>query len=342
MSHFAGLRLCAQSNDTTKTLKRKTEQKLADYSPKDSKWDTERGKTQQMANFLYESGRFEKWAERMDGCTRVLSFGETIDQVTGVIKPKLSDAYFCHCRHCTTCDGRRSLVRMKRFKDYLPTIEAENPKARWVFLTLTVPNCHIDDLRETLGEMNEAWRRLRARKEFKPVLGWIRATEVTQEKKRKEYAHPHFHCLLLVPSNWFTKNYVKQAAWVELWRSCMRLDVNPVVDVRAVKGGTMKGAVETLKAFNYSMKVDDLIERSPDWMLTYMEQVHGLRFLAAGGALKDALKRIEEETTDTDLIHVDGEQPSNDNGARRAFSWRPSEKIYRRFTKGDKPAVTDE
>ena len=68
--------------------------------------------------------------------------------------------------------------------------------------------------------------------------------------------------------------------------------------------------------------------------------MHGLRFLAAGGALKDALKRIEEETTDTDLIHVDGEQASNDNGARRAFSWRPSEKIYRRFTKGDKPAET--
>lgn len=317
-----------------------TNQPLAEYSPKDSKWDTERAKTQKMADFLYESGRFEKWAERMDGCTRVLSFSESIDQVTGVIKPKLSDAYFCHCRHCTTCDGRRSLVRMKRFKDYLPTIEAENPKARWVFLTLTVPNCPVSELRTTLGEMNEAWRRLRARKEFKPVLGWIRATEVTQEKKRTEYAHPHFHCLLLVPSNWFTKNYVKQAAWVELWRSCMRLDVNPVVDVRAVKGGTMRGAVETLKAFNYSMKVDDLIERSTDWMLTYMEQVHGLRFLAAGGALKDALKRIEEETTDTDLIHVDGEQASNDNGARRAFSWRPSEKIYRRFTKGDKPAET--
>lgn len=344
MSLNAGLmQLCVQNDNTTKTLKRKTEQKLSDYSPKDSKWDTERGKTQQMADFLYESGRFEKWAERMDGCTRVLSFSETIDQATGEVKPKLSDAYFCHCRHCTTCDGRRSLVRMKRFKDYLPTIEAENPKARWVFLTLTVPNCPVDELRETLRGMNAAWNRLRLRKQFKPVLGWIRATEVTQEKKREGYAHPHFHCLLLVPPSWFNgRNYVKQADWVELWRSCMRLEVNPVVDVRAVKGDTMRGAVETLKAFNYSMKVDDLIERSPDWMLTYMEQVHGLRFLAAGGALKDALKRIEEETTDTDLIHVDGEQASNDNGARRAFSWRPSEKIYRRFTKGDKPAVTDE
>ena len=44
----------------------------------------------------------------------------------------------------------------------------------------------------------------------------------------------------------------------------------------------MKGAVETLKAFNYSMKVDDLMTRSPEWILEYMEQVQHMRFMAAG------------------------------------------------------------
>ena len=167
---------------------------------------------------------------------------------------------------------------MGRFKDELPKIEAEHPKARWILLTLTVPNPPVNELRATLGRMNKAWQRLSQRKAFKPVLGWIRATEVTQDKKRSDYAHPHFHCLLLVPQSMFGKDYIKHAEWLQLWRDCYRDQSITQVDVRAIKGGTMKGAVETLKAFNYSMKVDELISRTPEWILEYMEQVHKLRF----------------------------------------------------------------
>ena len=58
---------------------------LASYSPKDAKWDTQRGMVQQMSDFLYEVQRFERWAERMDGCTRTLAFGEVIDMDTGEV-----------------------------------------------------------------------------------------------------------------------------------------------------------------------------------------------------------------------------------------------------------------
>ena len=167
---------------------------LASYSPKDAKWDTQRGMVQQMSDFLYEVQRFERWAERMDGCTRTLAFGEVIDMDTGEVNPKLVNTFFCHCRHCQLCDGRKALVRMGRFKDELPKIEAEHPKARWILLTLTVPNPPVNELRATLGRMNKAWQRLSQRKAFKPVLGWIRATEVTQEDEKKggrpDYAHP--------------------------------------------------------------------------------------------------------------------------------------------------------
>ena len=82
------------------------------------------------------------------------------------------------------------------------------------------------------------------------------------------------------------------------------------MDVRAVKGGAMRGAVETLKAFNYSMKVDDLISRTPEWILEYMEQVNHLRFMAAGGVLKDALKKIEEEVSTNEMLLMDDEKGS--------------------------------
>lgn len=221
-------------------------------------------------------------------------------------------------------------MRMNRFRQALPSIEQEHPKARWILLTLTVPNRPVNELRTQLKEMNEAWQRLIKRKEFKPVLGWIRATEVTQEKTRKDHAHPHFHCLLLVPSSMLGgKYYVKQSEWLDLWRSCMRDDSITSVDVRAIKGGAMRGAVETLKAFNYSMKVDELITRTPDWILEYMEQVNKLRFIAAGGVLKDALKKIEEDATDEEMLCVDDEKESEVTEVVKRFSWRSNEKKYR-------------
>ncbi len=50
----------------------------------------------------------------------------------------------------------------------------------WMFLTLTVRNCAIGELGEMLNRMNAAFQRMKVRKEFRPVQGWIRTTEVTR------------------------------------------------------------------------------------------------------------------------------------------------------------------
>ncbi|MFZ5063913.1 protein rep, partial [Escherichia coli] len=78
--------------------------------------------------------------------------------------------------HCPVCQWRRSLMWQARFYQSLPSIQQEQPKARWLFLTLTVRNCKVSELGDTLTAMNSAWNRLRLRKEFKPVLGWVRTT----------------------------------------------------------------------------------------------------------------------------------------------------------------------
>lgn len=223
---------------------------------------------------------------------------------------------------------------MAIFKKSLPKILNDYPKVRWVFMTLTVPNVPIDSLRDELRLMSKAWNKFIPRKEFKPVKGWIRKTEVTCETKRKNHAHPHFHCLLMVSSSWFKTNYTKQSRWSEIWGECMRLDTTPIVDIRAVKGTPDKAAVEILKTFNYSVKPETLINNQ-EWMIEYFKQVHYLKFIASGGALKDVFKSTEPET-DESLIHVDGESEHSDDEAkvRVVFSWRRHDK-YRRFKKGD-------
>lgn len=308
---------------------------LSDYSPKDTKWDVYRAQTELLADFLAEYGEFQRYAERMEKCSGVLHFGWETQPETGESRLRLKNAEFCRFRHCSTCAWRRTLAMTARFLEALPGLMRDHPKVRWIFLTLTVPNCPITELASTLSSMNAGWKRLIERREFRPVLGWGRSTEVTREAKRNGYAHPHFHCLLMVPPSWFKgANYVKHARWVELWRDCMRLDVNPVVDVRVVKGDVTGAAAEVLKTFGYSVKPEQAVD-DPEWFLEMIRQVHRKRFFASGGALKPAFKEPE-----TDAEMIQGDQPAEglDDGSRLAFAWTPTQKRYKRAPKADKGA----
>ncbi|TRD65620.1 replication protein, partial [Salmonella enterica subsp. enterica serovar Muenchen] len=121
-----------------------------------------------------------------------------------------------------------------RFYQALPKIVVDYPSVRWLFLTLTVRNCEIGELGTVLTAMNAAFKRMEKRKELSPVQGWIRATEVTRGKDGS--AHPHFHCLLMVQPSWFKgKNYVKHERWVELWRDYLGENYERHNDRRAVK-----------------------------------------------------------------------------------------------------------
>ena len=225
-----------------------------------------------------------------------------------------------------------------RFYQALPSIMQTYPKHRWLFLTLTVRNCHASELRETIKTMNDAFKKMMKRKELKPVTGWLRTTEVTRNKKDNS-AHPHFHVLLLVPSSYFKKTYINQQKWREIWASALKVDYDPVVNIKVVKprkrdnvtpddhASALAGAVaETLK---YSVKPDDMTD-DPEWFLEITRQCHKLRFIASGGALKNVLK-VEQES-DADMVHTDDEKTEEiGTGDKVLFDWRPS---ARRYAKG--------
>ncbi|PAP01099.1 protein rep, partial [Salmonella enterica] len=67
---------------------------------------------------------------------------------------------YCRVRHCPVCQRRRSLMWQARFYQSLPKIVADYPDGRWMFLTLTVRNCAIEDLGVTLTSMNAAFQRM--------------------------------------------------------------------------------------------------------------------------------------------------------------------------------------
>lgn len=310
---------------------------LADYSPTDKPWNRHRANTDDIAAMYDGVPEFEKLQTNIYGCSGWLGFSWQCDIDTGEAKLKLKRANFCRSRHCPVCQWRRSLMWQARFYQALPKITEQHAKARWLFLTLTVRNCEISELKQTCKDMSRAWNKFIKRADLKPVQGWIRTTEVTRGSDRS--AHPHYHCLLMVPQSWFTgKYYVKQARLIELWKESLQANYSPNVDVRVVrpkKGADkvltqaelLQGAVsETLK---YSTKAEDL-KADKQWFLEYNRQVKGLRFMATGGVLKDILKQDQESNQDLITAGDDDGITEDTDTEIIKFNWQSERREYHR------------
>jgi plasmid rolling circle replication initiator protein Rep len=204
--------------------------------------------------------RFHTFGTKINECGNWLRF---VKSRSGKIK--LIDARFCKSPNCPMCQWRRSLKWRAKFLSLLPTLQDQHPKHRWLFLTLTVKNCLMQDLKQTIKHLNESFNRLSKLADF-PFEGYIKAVEVTRawecwdeqgnylgchgtrwieqweytahEKltlKATDLVHPHLHIAGMVKASYFTHGYVSQSRWTEMWKRSLRVDYTPIVNVKAVK-----------------------------------------------------------------------------------------------------------
>jgi len=302
---------------------------LSDLSPKDKPWDSHRAIADTVQS-LYRSARLDKYADRIETCGKLLEFALRSDD-QGDVGIKLQSARFCRVRHCPVCQWRRSMKWQAKMFTAMPQIKEAYPTHRWLFVTLTVRNCDLADLRTTVTAMNKAFVRLTQLKQF-PAIGWIRSVEVTRNQETGQ-AHPHFHCLMLVPPSYFGKAYIKHDQWRSLWQQCLRSDYLPVVNIKAVKPKKNKltdelddigqAIVEVLK---YSVKESDLVA-DENWLVELTKQLHKTRAISIGGVLKTFLK---EEKEDEDLIHIEEKEDIEDieDSIKIYFGWREAIKRY--------------
>jgi len=196
------------NNKNEKNKNVKTED-LSCRSERDQVWDIHRNNVDLVADLYNQSAEFERYFQRMDDCSGRLEFSQIVSKDTGEIKIKLNNAHFCRVRHCPVCQWRKSLMWKARFYKAIPKIMEDHKSARWLFLTLTVKNCEIKDLKSTIQHMNNSFRKIINREHFKKYnLGFVKTTEITRSKDGT--AHPHFHVLLLMGSSYFRRGYLKR------------------------------------------------------------------------------------------------------------------------------------
>lgn len=251
-----------------------------------------------------------KKALRFLFCNTCLHFDAYENMQTGDLKRCLTYGNFCRCnKFCPTCswiyDCQTAADLLGRFAHMQRDRKAANLSPyRYLFLTLTVKNCPLGQLREQLREMSKGWQRFIQTKKFQQAItgGWFRGVEYLGDETDPGMAHPHFHVLLVVTSSFFTKYYIKQAEWVQMWRDAMRIDYDPIVDIRRVKprlrkivdtagqfaervqSGASAAASEVCKYSVAPTQVETMSDA--DFQTLYQQTLHG-RVFAMGGKLKE-------------------------------------------------------
>ncbi|MCI7239184.1 MAG: protein rep [Anaerococcus sp.] len=287
-------------------------------SGKDNNWKERKKSTLDLADSYKRIGS-NKYYRVLD-CSTFLEFRLAVDNSL-----KLSNANFCKVRLCPMCSWRRSLKIFGQVSRVMDHVE-ENYNYKYIFLTLTVKNCYGEDLRDTLDLMTKAFNTMTRRKAFKQAVnGYFRSLEITYNKENDTY-HPHFHMILAVDNSYFTQSriYLSQNDWTELWKSCLKVDYTPIVDVRRIKENKEKDfgkvVAETAK---YTVKPEDFLIRdekgnikenlTDEVVKTLDEALHRKRLTAFGFIFKEVHKELNlDDTEDGDLTNTDNEDLRED------------------------------
>jgi plasmid rolling circle replication initiator protein Rep len=240
-------------------------------------------------------------------------------------EPLLRGARVCNRRLCPFCEWRRTRAWRARLIAGLNAFSADHRNWSGVFLTLTVRNCPISELRQTVQHMHASLNRL-AQVSAWPTEFWMRRTEVTVSRSSTaaatsqlkhndsqlqainaaalESVHPHLHCLLLVRPSYWGKDYVKQLRWQQEWQMAARLDYAPVVDVRRAKAKPtddhlhgVAPVAAVLEAAKYATKATDLLALGND-LPEFNRQMRGLRLYGISRQLQRYISAADVQSAE--------------------------------------------
>ena len=321
---------------------------LSNISPSDKSFDDHKQVADEVARLYaldtadghtgFKSGKrtvmFGDFARRIFRCGDCLTFIKTPD------KPKLVEVRFCKSPNCPMCQWRRSLKWRAKFLSILPTVQEKFSLHKWLFLTLTIRNCDIDELRSTISHLNKSFNRLSKLVKF-PFDGYVKSVEVTRvwdcydaftdeylgrhgtkwifpyEQKHNTVlrleptteVHPHLHIIGMVPSSYFNgSNYINQSQWTELWKRVLKVDYKPIVHVKAVKGKKGQSIIPKPEEFDKDNSIDNGMIKGICETLKYTVKEQDLigKFIENDEANAVWLKRITEQLYKTRKVEYRG------------------------------------
>jgi len=302
---------------------------LRSYGQKEARWDYHKAIADEVSRLYSEyadSPKDLKKSARIKDCAGYLNFGWYNNPDTGHNEIHLIELHCCKTRSCVLCQWRRSLLYKARFSMNIIDILDKYPNAKFIFLTLTVKNCDLTEIRSTLSKMSTAFNRMTKADCFRDVLGYIRNMEITRGDDNS--VHPHYHVLLMVTETYFKSgHYITKDCWSAYWKNFLKLDYDPVCDVRLVRDKTKRLDI-VKELFKYTIKETDI--KKDSWYKILMDSLHHIRAISSGGVLKNIIKDIDK-IQDEDLLHINEDsKPLVPLNKTIAYEWNRPVKRYRK------------
>lgn len=230
--------------------------------------------------------------EAICDCGSILKFTKYQNIASEEVMRELSGANFCNFKFCPMCQWRKARKVCNEVLAKVQRVSDDHRGVAFLFLTLTVKNPAMSDLRETVAHLSQSFKRFQQSKAFqRAVLGFVRAVEYVGDCTKEGEAHPHFHCLLVVRKSYFKNaDYLSKDQWSQMWQNALRVDYTPLVNIQRIKA---KGALSDLQAaclevVKYSVSFSDMSRMTDEDLAEMIKQTKGLRQYALGGEVKNA------------------------------------------------------
>lgn len=218
----------------------------------------------------------------------------------------LYNARFCNWRFCPQCARRLSLQRSFALGAIMTKLSQKGH--RFLFVTLTIPNVNGEGLSEALTELALGWERLSKRKKYKEwIVGGVRKTEVTYNKKRDDF-HPHLHVLLCVKEDYFKTisvrkkdkrvreypNMIPFEEWQSDWKRAIRNERAEQINVQAVANTPEKLTKSIAELAKYSAKDSEMVTSKEVFREFYLG-MKGKRLFAPFGIMRKEWNLFKED-----------------------------------------------
>ena len=294
---------------------------------KDRNWRGRKILSLKLADIFKELQYKDSLIERVATCGDTLRF---IRREDGSLK--LYQAYFCKNKLCPMCNWRRSMKYSYQTSRIVDEAIKQEPKARFLFLTLTVKNVEGEALNSTISQLTKSFDRLfRRAKVKKNLLGYLRSVEVTHNEDDNSY-HPHIHILMMVRPSYFSgrgDNYITQKEWGDMWSQSLKVSYKPMIDIRTVKetGKGLRGAVlETAKYPTKPIKLDVENKQVVDDLYNGL---YRKRQLGYGGLFKTIKKQLQlDDVENGDLVHTSDDKETLSKGTEIVAIWNATKQNY--------------
>lgn len=233
-----------------------------------------------------------KKSERMFGC------GDHIIDVNG----RVITSYCRAKKLCAICADKDLKTKTAILRSALTHDSFKQPYS-WAVITLSLSNCYPHEIKEQTTHLHKSFSRLMSYQAFKRVvMGYIRSTEITENKNIADSANIHMHALIAVNTAYHRDSYISSNLLKKLWSRASKRSKSYAWK-QSLKWADHEGEMDAVLKFNsYIMKGVDPINKKPSreskprsplsdpFKLELSKQWSGVRLLSYGGTIKDAVR----------------------------------------------------